>query len=87
MHYLCLFSRFQEALSQIIEEAIAKVVYAAVPTDAQVYAFTLLKVWTSLLTLRICRFGLEFIYYEQKSYSMSLWLMLVIFCVSFLFVF
>lgn len=44
MHYLCLFSRFQEALSQIIEEAIAKVVYAAVPTDAQVYAFTLLKV-------------------------------------------
>lgn len=36
MHYLCLFSRFQEALSQIIEEAIAKVVYAALPTDAQV---------------------------------------------------
>lgn len=79
LHYMCMFSMLKESLSQVIKEAITKVVQSVIPTETQVYALTLLEVWVSLCTLRTWRFGLQFCDGEKKSYSMSLWLMLLVF--------
>lgn len=49
---MCMFSMLKDSLSQVIKEAIAKVVQSVIPTEAQVYALALLEVWVSLCTLR-----------------------------------
>lgn len=52
LHYMCMFSMLKDSLSQVIKEAIAKVVQSVIPTEAQDYALALLEVWVSLCTLR-----------------------------------